>query len=207
MSNVLLFNKPFHVLSQFTDNEGRDTLANYVKEKGVYAAGRLDYDSEGMLLLTDDGNVQHQLAHPKFKMEKTYWVQVDGEINEEALQKLRKGVQLKDGMTSPAKAREMDAPNVWPRNPPIRKRQNQPTCWVEIKITEGRNRQVRRMTAAVGFPTLRLIRYAIGHWTLDGIAQGTYRQEQINLPAPKKNPRPNPRRPTGKSPQRRQSRR
>ena len=130
MSNVLLFNKPFHVLSQFTDNEGRDTLANYVKEKGVYAAGRLDYDSEGLLLLTDDGNVQHQLAHPKFKMEKTYWVQVEGEMDEDALLKLRRGVELKDGMTRPAIAQCIKEPDIWPRHPPIRERRNQPTSWV-----------------------------------------------------------------------------
>ncbi len=207
MSNVLLFNKPFHVLSQFTDNEGRDTLANYVKEKGVYAAGRLDYDSEGLLLLTDDGNVQHQLAHPKFKMEKTYWVQVEGEMDEDALLKLRRGVELKDGMTRPAIAQCIKEPDIWPRHPPIRERRNQPTSWVEIKITEGRNRQVRRMTAAVGFPTLRLIRYAIGHWTLNGIEPGTYRSEQINLPAPKKSTRPRTGKPTGRSNPRRHSKR
>ncbi|WP_370277843.1 pseudouridine synthase [Pontibacterium sp.] len=195
MANVLLFNKPFRVLSQFTDNEGRDTLASYVKEKGVYAAGRLDYDSEGLLLLTDDGNVQHHLAHPKFKMEKTYWVQVDGEISDEAIEMLRKGVELKDGMTRPAKARAMPEPDIWPRNPPIRERKNQPTSWVEIKISEGRNRQVRRMTAAVGFPTLRLIRYAIGQWTLDGINQGEFKKAQINLPAPNRSGRPGDKKP------------
>ena len=203
MANVLLFNKPFRVLSQFTDNEGRDTLASYVKEKGVYAAGRLDYDSEGLLLLTDDGNVQHQLAHPKFKMEKTYWVQVDGEISDEALNLLRKGVELKDGMTRPAKARVMQEPEIWPRNPPIRERKNQPTSWIEIKISEGRNRQVRRMTAAVGFPTLRLIRYAIGQWTLEGINQGEFKKAQINLPAPKRSGRPGNNKPERRTQQQR----
>lgn len=206
MANVLLFNKPFRVLSQFTDSEGRDTLASYVKQKGVYAAGRLDYDSEGLLLLTDDGNVQHQLAHPKFKMEKTYWVQVEGEISDEALNMLRKGVELKDGITRPAKARAMPEPEIWPRNPPIRERKNQSTSWVEIKISEGRNRQVRRMTAAVGFPTLRLIRYAIGEWTLDGINQGEFKKAQVNLPAPKRTNRPGANRPGQRAQQQRRAR-
>lgn len=203
MANVLLFNKPFRVLSQFTDSEGRETLASYIRQKGVYAAGRLDYDSEGLLLLTDNGNVQHQLAHPKFKMEKTYWAQVDGEISDEALNMLRKGVELKDGMTRPAKARAIAEPDVWPRNPPIRDRKSQPTSWVEIKISEGRNRQVRRMTAAVGFPTLRLIRYAIGQWTLDGIKQGEFKKAQINLPAPKRTTGPRPKHPGQRTQQRR----
>ncbi|SEF78876.1 pseudouridine synthase [Marinobacterium lutimaris] len=182
MSEILLLNKPFQVLSQFTDNEGRATLAEFVTEKNVYAAGRLDYDSEGLLLLTSDGALQRRIADPKFKLEKTYWVQVEGIITDEALQQLRRGVELKDGPTKPAKAERLTAPNVWERQPPIRQRANQPTSWLELKIREGRNRQVRRMTAAVGFPTLRLIRYAIGSWTLEGLAPGQYRRDEIHLP-------------------------
>ncbi|WP_409526331.1 pseudouridine synthase [Nitrincola sp. MINF-07-Sa-05] len=182
MSNILLFNKPFRVMSVFTDNEGRSTLADYIREPGFYAAGRLDYDSEGLLILTDDGQVQHRLANPKFKLEKTYWAQVDGEISDAAIEQLQSGVLLNDGPTRPAKARRMTEPEIWPRTPPIRTRLSQPTSWLELKISEGRNRQVRRMTAAVGFPTLRLIRYAIGNWTLDNLSPGESRREQINLP-------------------------
>ncbi|WP_295803026.1 pseudouridine synthase [uncultured Microbulbifer sp.] len=182
MSQLILFNKPYGVLSQFTDPDGRPTLADYVRESGVYAAGRLDFDSEGLLLLTDDGQLQHTIAHPRNKLPKTYWVQVEGAIDAEALAALRAGVTLKDGKTAPAKARQLSEPVVWPRTPPIRERKSIPTSWLELTIREGRNRQVRRMTAAVGFPTLRLIRVAIGNWKLDTLQPGEYRKEQVTLP-------------------------
>ncbi len=204
MSRILLFNKPFRVLTQFTDSEGRSTLADFIKVPGVYAAGRLDFDSEGLLILTDDGRLQQQLANPAFKLPKTYCVQVDGEISEAALNWLRQGVQLKDGPTRPARARRINPPRwLWPRNPPVRFRKEQPTSWIELIITEGRNRQVRRMTAEVGFPTLRLIRWSIGNWTLESLAPGEWREEQVNLPAPPARPaaaRRNSRRPSAKRP-------
>jgi len=193
MSDIYLLNKPFNVLSTFTDPEGRATLAALISVPDIYAAGRLDYDSEGLLLLTSDGELQHRLANPKFKLEKSYWVQLEGEISEEALQQLRRGVELKDGKTRPAYAERLQSPDLWQRTPPIRERKNQPTSWIELRITEGKNRQVRRMTAAVGFPTLRLVRVAIGPWRVDGLQPGQWRKEQVNLPTERTQKRPRPR--------------
>lgn len=178
---LILFNKPYGVLSQFTDRGSetkRPTLSNYVDMPGVYPAGRLDRDSEGLLLLTDEGRLQARIADPKFKLPKTYLVQVEGDPDEASLDRLRRGVQLKDGMTRPARVERIADPALWPRNPPIRVRKTVPDCWLELTIREGRNRQVRRMTAAVGYPTLRLVRWSVGDWTAAGLQPGEWRQAE-----------------------------
>ncbi|MGP1353016.1 MAG: pseudouridine synthase [Parasphingopyxis sp.] len=178
MARLILFNKPYGVLSQFTDRgteTARATLSDYVDVPRVYPAGRLDRDSEGLLLLTDDGKLQARIADPKHKMAKTYLVQVEGEPDEASLERLQKGVRLKDGVTRPAEAERIAEPDLWPRDPPIRVRKTVPDSWLRLTIREGRNRQVRRMTAAVGFPTLRLVRWRVGDWTVDGIPPGEWR--------------------------------
>jgi 23S rRNA pseudouridine2457 synthase len=207
MPTLILFNKPFKVLSQFSpekalaekalDNSdpqtraekaAKETLANYIQQKNVYPAGRLDFDSEGLLLLTDDGPLQHHISHPDHKRPKTYWVQVEGEHNEGAIEQLRQGIVLKDGPTQPALVEYMPEPNIWLRTPPVRFRQSIPTHWLSITISEGRNRQIRRMTAAVGLPTLRLIRTRIGDWQLDdfNLLPGEYKTITVTTPPPLK---------------------
>lgn len=177
MSKIILFNKPFQVLSQFSASDGKQTLADYIDLPAVYPAGRLDFDSEGLMLLTDDGKLQARIADPRYRKIKTYLVQVEHIPARKALVALRRGIELKDGMTSPAKVSAVDEPDwLWSRFPPIRERREIPTRWLSIEIGEGRNRQVRRMTAAVGHPTLRLIRVAIGDWTLGGLEPGCWRQ-------------------------------
>ncbi|MBO9452750.1 pseudouridine synthase [Tropicibacter sp. R16_0] len=186
MTRLIRFNKPFDVLPQFTDRASADspraTLSDYVDVPRVYPAGRLDRDSEGLMLLTDNGKLQAQISDPKHKMPKTYWVQVEGSPDRDALKALREGVELKDGLTRPAKARVIEEPQeLWARTPPIRIRKSIPDTWIELTIREGRNRQVRRMTAAVGHPTLRLIRYGIGAWTLDGLSSGAWDDLQVPM--------------------------
>ncbi|HLT64652.1 MAG TPA: pseudouridine synthase [Pseudohongiella sp.] len=180
MPRLILFNKPFNVLSQFTGAEPEQTLSWYIKQPGFYPAGRLDKDSEGLLLLTDCGITQQRISDPRFKLPKTYWAQVEGEITDAALAALSRGVVLNDGPTRPARAEKLQEPQVWPRNPPIRVRKSIPDSWMSLTISEGRNRQVRRMGAAVGFPVLRLIRAQIGDWTLEGLQPGEFRM--IELP-------------------------
>jgi 23S rRNA pseudouridine2457 synthase len=172
---IVLFNKPFRVLSQFTGEGDKAVLADYIDVPGVYCAGRLDYDSEGLLVLTNDGRLQQRLSNPEFSKEKGYWVQVEGIPDVPSLEQLRRGVPLRDGMTRPAIVQRIESPDIWPRDPPIRARKAIPTCWLDLTITEGRNRQVRRMTAHIGHPTLRLIRYRVGEWTLEAIPPGACR--------------------------------
>ena len=191
VARIILFNKPFQVLSQFSDTEGRATLADFLSAPGYRVAGRLDYDSEGLLLLTDDGQLQQRIANPRHKLWKTYWVQLEGEISDEAIRRLTAGLELKDGPTLPARARRLSLPALWPRKPPVRSRKTVSDSWLELSIREGRNRQVRRMTAAVGFPTLRLVRVRVGDWSLDGLGSGEHRSLAINMP---EKPRPSRRR-------------
>lgn len=181
MARLILLNKPYDMLSQFTDDSGRATLATCVTLPGFYPAGRLDRDSEGLLLLTDDGRLQQKISDPRHKMGKVYWAQVEGLVSDDALQRLAAGVQLNDGMTRPALARRLEEPALWPRNPPIRERRHIPASWLEITLFEGRNRQVRRMTAAVGLPTLRLVRAAIGPWSLGTLQPGEW--SLVEVPA------------------------
>ena len=176
MAHLILFNKPYGVLSQFTGGGPGETLADFVAVKGVYPAGRLDKDSEGLLLLTDDGRLQARIADPHFKLPKTYLVQVEGEPDAASLDRLRQGVELKDGITRPAEVERIDPPELWPRDPPVRFRKSVPDCWIRLTIREGRNRQVRRMTAAVGYPTLRLVRWRIGGWEIGDLAVGAWRE-------------------------------
>ena len=186
MPRLILFNKPYGVLCQFTDRgadkgaaPARPTLSDYIDVPGVYPAGRLDLDSEGLLLLTDDGRLQARIADPNFKLPKTYLVQVEGDVAEWSLAALRQGVRLKDGPTRPAEAERIAAPALWPRDPPVRFRKSVPDCWLRLTIREGRNRQVRRMTAAVGHPTLRLVRWSVGEWTIEGIEPGEWREVAV----------------------------
>jgi 23S rRNA pseudouridine2457 synthase len=176
---LILFNKPFGVLPQFTDERSetaRPTLSGFIDVPGVYPAGRLDLDSEGLLVLTDDGRLQARIADPRYKLPKTYLVQVEGDVTEAALATLRRGVLLKDGITRPATTERVAPPALWPRDPPVRFRKTVPDCWLTLTIREGRNRQVRRMTAAIGHPTLRLVRWSVGDWTLDGLAPGEWKR-------------------------------
>ena len=201
MAQLILLNKPFQVLSQFQDDRGRRTLADFIPVPGVYPAGRLDWDSEGLLLLTDDGGLQARISSPRFHLAKTYLVQVEGKPGGQDLQKLRQGIDLKDGPTRPAKVELIEAPSLWPRHPPVRSRKTVSDSWLKLTIDEGRNRQVRRMTAAMGFPTLRLVRWQIGDWTVEGLAPGEWRATEVHAPARRPaRPRPHGRRARGPRP-------
>lgn len=188
MATVVLFNKPYNVLCQFSDKQGRATLADYISTPGIYPAGRLDYDSEGLVVLTDDGKLQHQISHPDKKQRKRYWVQVEGEARDIELQPLRSGVRLSDGVCKPAKVEIITPPSLWQRHPPIRERRNIPTSWLSIELSEGRNRQVRRMTAAIGLPTLRLVRVAIGDWSVLDLAPGELKTLRVHSAQTKATP-------------------
>jgi 23S rRNA pseudouridine2457 synthase len=180
LSRLLLLNKPHGVICQFTREGGHASLADFVRVPGVYPAGRLDTDSEGLVVLTDDGRLQTAITDPRHKLAKAYWVQVEGTVTKEALERLRTGVELRDGMTRPATARTIAVPlGIWPRDPPIRVRREIPTAWIELELREGRNRQVRRMTAAVGLPTLRLVRHRVGPWNIAGLAPGEWCEEPL----------------------------
>jgi len=182
LSRIILFNKPYGVICQFRPKTGQSTLADYIDFEGFYPAGRLDKDSEGLVLLTDDGRLQNRISDPKHKLAKVYRVEVEGHPTQQAIRQLTTGVMLNDGMTKPALVEEIGPPDLWPRDPPVRYRRHDPTSWLEITLSEGRNRQVRRMTAAVGYPTLRLVRVKIGHWSLAGLEPGQMRVEEVFLP-------------------------
>jgi 23S rRNA pseudouridine2457 synthase len=202
MAQVLLFNKPYGVLSQFSDSEGRPTLADYLVAPGMRPAGRLDFDSEGLLVLTDDGLLQQRIANPRHRHWKHYWVQVEGVPSEAALDRLRQGVDLRDGLTQPAQVAVIAEPaDLWPREPPIRERRHIPTCWLDLAITEGRNRQVRRMTAAVSLPTLRLIRHRVADWQLGSLQPGQALSRAVVFPRRPSSPRspPGPGRPPARA--------
>ncbi|MZR61704.1 pseudouridine synthase [Alcanivorax sp. DP30] len=201
MAKLILLNKPFQVLSQFQDDQGRRTLREFIPVPGVYPAGRLDWDSEGLLLLTDDGGLQARISSPRFHLPKTYLVQVEGQPGDRDLQKLRQGITLKDGPTRPAQVQRIDAPSLWPRNPPVRSRKTVSDSWLKLTIDEGRNRQVRRMTAAIGFPTLRLVRWQIGDWKVEGLSPGEWQTTEVHAPARRKaRTRPQGRRARGPRP-------